>query len=139
MSKRVNHSSIGSKIKYILHFFKNPRGSLPWDIHKFVSDSPHRLNIFFCAKLLQLLAYIHNDAEYRALYIYRFLPDCLINLLLTRPELSVVRSTSSIIPVSYLLPRRLKYYRYQLLFPTSGNLHVISDGIQISHRQFPAL
>ena len=58
------------------------RGSLPWDIHKFVSDSPHGLDIFFCCYLPQFLADIPDDTEYSAAYIHRFLlPDCPIDLL----------------------------------------------------------
>ena len=60
---------------------KHPRGSLPWDIHKFVSDSPHGLDIFFCCNLSQLLADIPDDTEHSTAYIHRFLlPDCPINL-----------------------------------------------------------
>ena len=58
------------------------RGSLPWDIHKFVSNSPHRLDIFFLCNLPQLLANISDDAEHRTAYIHRLLlPDCLVDLL----------------------------------------------------------
>src|SRR5699024_7038943 len=60
---------------------KHPRGSLPWDIHKFVSDSPHGLDIFFRCNLPQFLADISDDTEYRTSHINRLLlPDCLIDL-----------------------------------------------------------
>ena len=56
-------------------------GSLPWDIYKFVSDSPHGLDIFFLCNLPQLLADIPDDTEHSTAYIHRlFLPDCLIDL-----------------------------------------------------------
>ena len=58
------------------------RGSLPWDIYKFVSNSPHRLDIFFLCNLPQLLADIPDDTEHRATYIHRLLlPDRLVDLL----------------------------------------------------------
>ena len=65
------------------HTYKNiPGGSLPWDIHKFVSNSPHRLDIFFLCNLPQLLADIPDDTEHCTAYIHRlFLPDCLVDLL----------------------------------------------------------
>ena len=60
---------------------KHPRGSLPWDIHKFVSDSPHGLDIFFRCNLPQFLADISDDTEYRTSHINRLLlPDCLVDL-----------------------------------------------------------
>ena len=63
-------------------YCKHPRGSLPWDIHKFVSDSPHGLDIFFLCYLPQLLADISDDTEHRTAYIHRLLlPDCLVDLL----------------------------------------------------------
>ena len=64
------------------YLYKHPRGLLPWDIHKFVSDSPHGLDIFFRCNLSQLLADIPDDTEHSTAYIHRFLlPDCPINLL----------------------------------------------------------
>ena len=61
---------------------EHPRGSLPWDIYKLVSDSPHSLDIFFLCNLTQLLADIPDDTEHCTAYIHRlFLPDCLVDLL----------------------------------------------------------
>src|SRR5699024_5788039 len=70
------------KLFIVFHFLrKYPRRSLPWDIHKFVSGSPHGLDIFFRCNLPQLLADISNDTEYCAVYIHRLLlPDCPIDL-----------------------------------------------------------
>ena len=63
-------------------YCKHPRGSFPWDIYKFVSDSPHSLDIFFLCNLPQLLADIPDDTEHRTAYIHRLLfPDCLVDLL----------------------------------------------------------
>lgn len=61
---------------------KHPRDSLPWDIHKFVSDSPNGLNIFFCCNLPQFLTNVLYDAKDSTAHIHRLLlPDCLIDLL----------------------------------------------------------
>ena len=61
---------------------ENPRGSFPWDIYKFVSNSPHGLDIFFFCNLPQLLADICNDTEYSTAHLHRFfLPDSLVDLL----------------------------------------------------------
>src|SRR5699024_7086702 len=72
------------KLFIVFHFLrKNPRSSFPWDIYKFVSNSPHGLDIFFFCNLPQLLADIPDDTKHRTAHIHRFLlPDCPINLLL---------------------------------------------------------
>ena len=78
-SPKVHADNLEYEHTFILN---NPRGSFPWDIYKFVSDSPHCLDIFFLCNLPQLLADIPDDTEHCAAYIHRiFLPDCLVDLL----------------------------------------------------------
>ena len=70
------------KLFIVFHFLrKKPRGLLPWDINKLVSDSPHGLDVFFCCNLPQLLSDVLYDAKDSTAHIHRlFLPDCLIDL-----------------------------------------------------------
>src|SRR5699024_9207916 len=80
------------------------RDSLPWDIHKLVSNSPHGLDIFFCCYLSQFLADIPDDTEYRTVYIHRLLlPDCPIDLLF--------RENSSWLTGK--IDKRLKFIRFR--------------------------
>ena len=72
-SPKVHADNLEYEHTFILN---NPRGSFPWDIYKFVSDSPHCLDIFFLCNLPQLLADIPDDTEHRTAYIHRLLlPD----------------------------------------------------------------